>query len=84
MAEQLIDRAIADLADRTSVDWDALDREAGSGDTRDWVDCLRILGGIADLHGTSGEEDGQPGPGRRASAFPGVSRTASRRRCHMP
>ena len=50
MPEQLIDRAIADVADRAPVDWDALEKEAGSQEDREWLDCLRILGGVANLH----------------------------------
>ena len=50
MAEDAIDAAIAGIADRTPVDWDELEKEAGSAEDRSWLDCARILGGIADLH----------------------------------
>jgi serine/threonine protein kinase len=58
MPEQLIDRAIADVADRTPVDWDALEKEAGSEEVRGWLSCVRVLGDIARMHGAPGDAVG--------------------------
>jgi hypothetical protein len=50
MAERAIDRAIAAVADRSPVDWDALAKEAWSEEDLSLLNCLRVLGGIASLH----------------------------------
>lgn len=54
MAEPLLERAVASVADRLAVDWTALEREADSDDDRALIDCLRILGGVGNLHRTMG------------------------------
>lgn len=48
----MIERAIASVADRAAVDWDALEREIDSADDKALLDCLRILGGVGNLHRT--------------------------------
>src|SRR4051794_11637757 len=44
------ERALDAVADRTPVDWDALEREAGTEVDRDWIRWVRVLEGVAGLH----------------------------------
>src|SRR5262245_7926427 len=46
---QAVERAIDDIADGTTVDWDVLDRDAGR-DEREVLKYLRLLSKIAQLH----------------------------------
>ncbi len=50
MSEDMVEAAVAGIADRTVVDWDALSHELGPEGDRRWLSCLRILERIADLH----------------------------------
>jgi len=56
------ERALDAVADRTPVDWDALEREAGTEVDRDWIRWVRVLEGVAGLHqadpGEASREDG--------------------------
>jgi hypothetical protein len=56
--ENLLDRAIEAVADGAPVDWDVLDSQAPD-DERELLKCLRILGGIAELH-RSTQDDTDP------------------------
>lgn len=49
-ADDPTDRAARQLADGQSVDWEALADQAGSDDEREQLECLRILGAIAEVH----------------------------------
>jgi hypothetical protein len=50
MAEESIDRALAGIADRSRVDWEEIERAAGSDVDRDWLRWLRVLDGVAGVH----------------------------------
>jgi hypothetical protein len=54
--ENVLDRAIEDIADGKPVDWHLIDAEAKSDADRSWAKALRILHGVANLHRT-GEDD---------------------------
>jgi hypothetical protein len=56
MPDQDIDLAIEGIADGTPVEWDALER-ALTGDERNLLKHLRVLGGIADLHRSTDAAD---------------------------
>lgn len=58
MADGLLDQLVSRIADGSPVDWEALEREAGSGDEREWLACLKVIGEIAHLH-TTGAGDSQ-------------------------
>jgi hypothetical protein len=62
MADSGKERALDAVADRTPVDWDALEREAGTEVDRDWIRWVRVLEGVAGLHqadaGEASREDG--------------------------
>jgi hypothetical protein len=49
-ADGMIGRAVEDVADGNSVDWDLLDSQALDEDERTQLKYLRILEGIANLH----------------------------------
>src|SRR4051794_20100565 len=49
MTEAEKERALDAVADRTPVDWDALEREAGTEVDRDWIKWVRVLEGVAGL-----------------------------------
>jgi hypothetical protein len=51
-----IDRAIEALADGDAVDWDALESSGLSDEEREWVNCLRVIGGVANLHRTTSDD----------------------------
>src|SRR5262245_32412169 len=54
-AASVVDLAIAEIADGRPVDWPAL--ESGATDEeRESLECLRILGGLADVHRSTDEE----------------------------
>jgi hypothetical protein len=54
-AVSVVDLAIADIVDGRPVDWPAL--ESGATDEeREFLECLRILGGLADVHRSTDEE----------------------------
>jgi serine/threonine-protein kinase len=55
---QVVERAIEDIADGTTVDWDALARDAGH-DELELLKYLRLLGSVAQLH-QSGSDAPQP------------------------
>jgi hypothetical protein len=59
--ESVIDRAIEAVADGAPIDWDVLGSQAPDED-RELLECLRILGGIAELH-RSTQDDLDPGAG---------------------
>ena len=54
-ADDAIDRAAGDIADGLAVDWDALVEHARTDEDRARLECLRIVGAIAELHRSSGE-----------------------------
>lgn len=49
-AERLLDRAVEEIADGVPVDWSALESGAENAGDREYLKCLRILAGVADLH----------------------------------
>ena len=55
MAESGIEQALSAVADRTPVDWDGLEREAGTAVERDWLRWLRVVEGVARLHQVDSE-----------------------------
>jgi hypothetical protein len=61
MPESVIEQALDHVADRTPIDWDALERSLGSADDRRWLECVRVLEDIANFHCSSREDD-PPGP----------------------
>jgi hypothetical protein len=60
MAERTLERALEGVADREPVDWEAVEREAGTNVDRDWVRWLKVLNGVADLHAAIDPEQSQP------------------------
>ena len=48
--DDVVNRAIEDIADGRPVDWPALDSGAGSDEEREQLKCLRIVNDVADLH----------------------------------
>jgi hypothetical protein len=63
MPENVIEQALDQVADRTPIDWDALERSLNSADERRWLDCVRVLEDIAAFHFADGVDDA-PAPGR--------------------
>ena len=63
MPENVIEQALDQVADRTAIDWDALERSLNSADERRWLECVRVLEDIANFHCADGE-DGEPAPDR--------------------
>ena len=63
----IIEQALDQVADRTPIDWDALERSLNSADERRWLDCVRVLEGIANFHLADGE-DGAAAPGGAGAA----------------
>jgi hypothetical protein len=76
MPENVIEQAIDQVADRTPVDWDALERSLNSADERRWLDCVRVLEDIANFHIADGEDDA-PAPGRADAATTETNRSAA-------
>ena len=66
MPEHVIEQALDQVADRTAIDWDALERSLNSADERRWLECVRVLEDIANFHCADGE-DGEPAPNRLES-----------------
>jgi Protein kinase domain len=58
-ADDAIARAANDVADGRPVDWAALGGEVQGSEALEQLECLRVIGAIADLH-RSGEESTQP------------------------
>ncbi len=58
--ESVLDRAVEAVADGIPVDWDLLDSGTQSESDREWVQCLRILHDVANLH--RGDAEGVDGP----------------------
>jgi len=50
MPENVIDQALEQVADRTPIDWDALESAVNSVDERRWLDCVKVLQDIARFH----------------------------------
>jgi len=63
----IIEQALDQVADRTPIDWDALERSLNSADERRWLDCVRVLEDIANFHLADGE-DGAAAPGGAGAA----------------
>src|SRR6188474_713374 len=63
----IIEQALDQVADRTPIDWDALERSLNSADERRWLDCVRVLEGTANFHLADGE-DGAAAPGGAGAA----------------
>ena len=75
MTDALLDRTLDALADRQQVDWDAIEREANSEDDREWLECLRVIAGIGDLHADSEEIPETTDDDDTREIFPGQART---------
>ena len=58
-ADDAIARAANDVADGRAVDWAALGGRVQGSQALEQLECLRIIGAIADLH-RSGDESTQP------------------------
>lgn len=58
-ADDAIARAANDVADGRPVDWAALGGELQGSEALEQLECLRVIGAIADLH-RSGDESTQP------------------------
>ena len=63
MPESVIEQALDHVADRTPIDWDALEQTLNSADERRWLDCVRVLEDIANFH-CSRRDDDEPGSNR--------------------
>jgi len=70
MNESEKERALDAVADRTPVDWDALEREAGTAVDRDWVKWVRVLEGVAGLQEAEG---GNTSPEALSATLPPAS-----------
>ena len=57
MPESVIELALDQVADRTPIDWEALERSLNSADDRRWLDCVRVLEDIANFHRSPIEDD---------------------------
>jgi hypothetical protein len=54
-ADGAVARAVNDVADGHAVDWSALVERAHGPEDRERLECLRIIGAIADVHRSDGE-----------------------------
>src|SRR5258707_6226479 len=55
-ADNLVERAIEEIADGLPINWSAIESGAQSDDEREYLRCLRILDDIAGVHrSTEGE-----------------------------
>ncbi len=77
MPENVIDQALEQVADRTPIDWDALESAVNSVDERRWLDCVKVLQDIAHFHFSTddvidplapGSDTTGPGPAAGAAA----------------
>jgi hypothetical protein len=68
MPENVIDQALDQVADRTAIDWEALERSLNSADERRWLDCVRVLEDIANFHCSPDVADGLASIGGVADA----------------
>lgn len=66
MPEAVIEQALDQVADRTPIDWDALEQTLNSADERRWLDCVRVLEDIAKFH-CSPRDDDETGSNRAAT-----------------
>ena len=66
MPEAVIEQALDQVADRTPIDWDALEQTLNSADERRWLDCVRVLEDIANFH-SSPRDDDEQGSNRAAA-----------------
>ena len=69
MPENVIELALDQVADRTRIDWDALELTLESADERRWLDCVRVLEDIANFH-LADADDGEPAPGAGVTDMP--------------
>jgi hypothetical protein len=66
--EGLIDRAVENIADGQAVNWDLLDSQARDDEDRKQLKMLRILEGIARLHRSTQDGDGEESFGSSRSS----------------
>jgi hypothetical protein len=70
-ADNVIERAIEEIADGLPINWSAIESGIQNDEQREYLECLRVLGGIADVHRSTDAEQasneetvarGDPGP----------------------
>ncbi len=52
MGDDSLDRVIDNIADGVSIDWAALDGPSVDGEEREYLECLRLVGEVAQVHRT--------------------------------
>src|SRR5580765_5384733 len=55
-ADNVIERAIEEIADGLPINWSAIESGIQNEEQREYLECLRVLGDIADVHRSTDAE----------------------------
>ena len=61
---------VASLVDGDDIDWQSLSREAGTEAEQRWIECLRVVAGVAEVHRSHEDEATRRLPGARILPWP--------------